>query len=117
MLKAQTTNKSLLGVGSALEDIAKTGRVVANRGELFASAFSSSPVGMLISRLSDGIIVDANDAFLQLIECKREDAIGVKTSDLGIFRDQNQRRLLATMLAKSNIENLKQRLNLEMEKP
>jgi PAS domain S-box-containing protein len=72
---------------------------------------------MLISRLSDGIIVDANDAFLQLIECKREEAIGVKTSDLGIFRDQNQRRQLATMLAKDNIENLETEIQSRNGKP
>ncbi len=111
-VRVQTAKKSLLMGGSdkdaciKLGEIAKAGHHVADNGALFASAFSSSPIGLVISRFSDGIIVDANDAFLQLIECKREEALGINTGDLGIFRDTNQRRQILDMLAKGKIERL-----------
>ncbi|ATC62742.1 hypothetical protein CMV30_01480 [Nibricoccus aquaticus] len=47
--------------------------------ERFSKAFHSSPAALMISRKSDGVILEVNRAFSELFRCPREEAVG-KTS-------------------------------------
>lgn len=45
-------------------------------GTLFARFFHASPVAMTLTRLADGIYVDANDAYARLVGIRREELVG-----------------------------------------
>jgi len=54
-------------------------------------AFLASPAMMAVTRLSDGVLVDANAAFLEAGALTREEAIGRRVVDLGIWDDDRMR--------------------------
>ena len=51
------------------------------------------PVGMAITSLTDGKFVDANQAFLDMIEFRREETIGHTSVELNIFTPEERQRL------------------------
>ncbi len=50
--------------------------------EKFSKSFNLSGVSMFISKFEDGRILDVNDAFLDYIGYKRNEILGIKTSNL-----------------------------------
>ncbi|MFG0381757.1 bifunctional diguanylate cyclase/phosphodiesterase [Pseudomonas sp. zbq_18] len=59
--------------------------------EKFAKAFHASPDGMLITRLSDGQVLEANEGFSRITGHDYQHAIGRTTAELGIWVDPNDR--------------------------
>ena len=53
--------------------------------------FENSPVAMGMSRLSDGVFVEVNAAFLALYELTREEIIGHTSLELGLWAHSEQR--------------------------
>ena len=53
--------------------------------ERFAKLFNSSPVAIVLSRLSDGAYQEVNDAFLKMTGYSREELIGDTSLELGIL--------------------------------
>ena len=64
--------------------------------EKFAAAFHASPDLMAITRLSDGTILEVNEAYSRLLGYSRAESIGRTTSDLSIWADPADR---ATFMA------------------
>ncbi len=52
---------------------------------LFSAAFRSSPAGIAISRRSDLVNIEVNEAFLQMHEISREDIVGRSLLDAGLI--------------------------------
>lgn len=50
----------------------------------FAHLFRSSPIGVSINRLSDGLCIDCNDSYARLIDWPRENLIGREALELAI---------------------------------
>lgn len=73
------------------------------RQNLFAKAFRSSPLSITISTLSDGIYVDVNHAFLQMLGFERRDVIGRSSAELGIWVDSQDRSRLLQQLTDSSV--------------
>ncbi|WP_434630065.1 EAL domain-containing protein [Chromobacterium sp. CV08] len=66
--------------------------------ERFRALFAGSPVSMAISRLADGELVEANQAFLAQLGLPKESVLGRTTVELGIWNDATERdRLIATL--------------------
>jgi len=59
--------------------------------ERFYKAFSASPVSIVITKLSDGTIVDVNETALRRHGFTREEAIGKKSTELHLWVDPNDR--------------------------
>ncbi len=59
--------------------------------EKFLKAFINSPDPMLITRLQDGLIIDANEAFERLVGHSRDEVLGTTTVKLGIWADPDER--------------------------
>nr|WP_246152199.1 PAS domain S-box protein [Roseospira navarrensis] len=59
--------------------------------ERFAKAFRANPAAMLISRIDDGRIIDANDRWLTLFETTREALVGKTTLDVGLWKRAEDR--------------------------
>ncbi|MBI4987595.1 MAG: PAS domain S-box protein [Rhodocyclales bacterium] len=64
----------------------------------FSKAFHSSPDYMTISRLSDGIVLDCNEAFERFTGYGRAEAINRSTLDLGIWSLPGERARFAEIL-------------------
>ncbi|MDD4943235.1 MAG: diguanylate cyclase [Rhodoferax sp.] len=64
-----------------------------------AAVFKASPLGIAISRLDDGTVLDINDACARLFGFEREELIGRKAvADLAIYRQPAQRDELVRLL-------------------
>ncbi len=67
--------------------------------EKFAKAFQASPDAVLISRIDDGRLVEANEVFYRLSGFSREEAIDVTSLDLGLWAAPGDRQRLVEALA------------------
>jgi PAS domain S-box-containing protein len=59
--------------------------------EKFAKAFHGNPSPMAISSLSDDTLIDVNEAFLKTLGYARNEVIGRRSADLGLFADPGMR--------------------------
>ena len=66
--------------------------------DLFAKAFHASPSGMIISRLIDGEILDANQSYERLLGYSREELRGSSGLALGIYKDPAERQQIVELL-------------------
>ncbi len=69
--------------------------------EKFSKAFRSSPQAIVISRLSDAVMVDVNDTFLKLTGFTREEVIGRKSPETGVWANPEERAVMVGELIKS----------------
>jgi PAS domain S-box-containing protein len=65
--------------------------------EKFTAAFQSSPDLMSVTRISDGTILEVNEAYSQLLGYSRAESIGRSTNELSIWADPADR---ATFIAR-----------------
>lgn len=109
------------GQSIAVETRVKTGRwdgepvlfgVVKDISELkaseekFSKAFYNSGSVMSISRLSDSIIIDVNEAYCTKMGFTRDEVIGKTSLDLGIFENpEDRRRVLETLSITNSVHN------------
>jgi len=71
----------------------------------FFNAFHMGPVGMAITRLSDGKFIDANSSFLNMLEFERAEAIGHTSVELGIFSAEERQRLAQEQSEQWGLQN------------
>ena len=57
----------------------------------FSRAFQSSPTGITITRMADGLIIDANLAFLQMVGYERSEVLGRTSVELGLHQSAETR--------------------------
>jgi PAS domain S-box-containing protein len=69
--------------------------------ERFYKAFSSSPEGVTISTLKDGRYLEANDAFVRMMEYGHSELIGKTALDLNIWVSPEDRKHLSGELARN----------------
>ncbi len=93
----------LIGAIECIRDITERKRAedaLRESEERFSKFFRSTPVGTSITRLSDGQILDANDAFLGLYGYTREEAVSHSALDLGIWANPEDRAKMVEVLQK-----------------
>ena len=74
--------------------------------ELFRLAFRTSPDSININKASDGMFVDINDGFTNILGYTRADVVGKTSISLNIWKNIEDRILLAEGLAKHGyVEN------------
>ena len=66
--------------------------------EKFASVFRSSPNGILLTRLSDGRIFEANDGWLNMTGYAREEVLGKSTPELNLWANEDERAVVVQEL-------------------
>jgi len=75
--------------------------------ERFATIFQSSPMGITLSRLEDGGLVDANPAFLRMVAYSREEAIGRTSREMGVWASPEVRDRMAEVVRRQGrVENV-----------
>jgi PAS domain S-box-containing protein len=75
--------------------------------EHFEKAFRASPAAMTVSQMSEGVFVDVNDRFLELIGYAREEVIGHTALALGLYPDAaHQPALVQRLQANDKVRNV-----------
>ncbi len=73
--------------------------------ERFASAFHTSPAAISITRVSDGLFVDANQAFLDLFEFSRDEVVGHTSTELELISAEERTRLIGEQMESGGLRN------------
>ncbi len=68
--------------------------------EKFAKAFHASPDGMILSRQSDGMLLEVNEGFARISGYSSGVSIDHSTLDLGLWVDLNERKRMLDILAR-----------------
>ena len=71
-----------------------TARALREREQQFAGAFRSSPSAMLVTRMSDGMVLDANNVWGELFGYTHAEMVGHTTGELRMWAEQDQRPAL-----------------------
>ena len=66
--------------------------------ERYRTVFDTSPNAIVVSRLSDGVVIDANRTYLNAAGYTRDQVIGRTTMDLGIWASSEDRQRLIDLL-------------------
>jgi len=67
----------------------------------FSAAFHSSPDLMIITRLSDGLLLEVNEGFTRLLGYERAETVGRTTPELSIWADPQAREAFVARLEAS----------------
>jgi PAS domain S-box-containing protein len=78
--------------------------------DCFATAFRASPDAMVISRLAEGTVIEANERALAMFGLAREEAIGRTALELGVFGTEADRERMRTMAAAGGARELEMTL-------
>ena len=79
----------------------------------FQTIFQKSPLGFVISRVSDNVMVDVNNAFLDIYNRKsKEEIVGFTSKQLNLWCDQRDRDRVLSLLARNG-----ELRNFEMKVP
>jgi diguanylate cyclase (GGDEF)-like protein/PAS domain S-box-containing protein len=68
----------------------------------YRTAFQTSIDAININRLSDGLYVDCNQAFLEILGYEREEVIGKTSRELNVWADHRDRQAMAEMLRQNS---------------
>jgi PAS domain S-box-containing protein/diguanylate cyclase (GGDEF)-like protein len=71
--------------------------------ERFSTIFRMSPVGITLSRIEDGRLVDANPAFLGMVGYSRGECIGHTSSEVGVWDQEDRHGLVETMRTRHKV--------------
>ena len=72
----------------------------------FSGIFHSSPVGIAITTIDEGKIIEANEALIQLYGYSREELIGQTSLNLGLWSEaSNRSRFLNVIMAEGHVRN------------
>ncbi|SMB97678.1 PAS domain-containing sensor histidine kinase [Deinococcus hopiensis] len=77
----------------------------------FAKVFSASPVGIVLTGLHSGRVLESNDAFLQIIGCSQEQFVGSTNEEINPWVNLEDRlRLVEQMEQNGTIRNFEAQL-------
>jgi PAS domain S-box-containing protein len=97
----------LVGVGHDISAQEAADQALRESEGRLATIFHSSPVGIVITRFSDGRILEANEAFASIHGYKVDDIIGKKSLDLGLWDDPQQReQMIQTLKTQGRCKDL-----------
>src|SRR5213593_317843 len=93
---------ALLGITRDISRRRIAERALVESEERFCKAFYANALPHLITRLSDGTVLDANEAFTRLVNRPRDEIIGRTTVELGVI-DAARRSAIIDMLKKTGV--------------
>jgi len=99
---ATGTIQAALGITRDISRRKIAERALVQSEERFCKAFYANALPLLITRLSDGMVLDANEAFTRLVNRPRDEIIGRTTVDLG-FVEATRRSAIIDMLKKTGV--------------
>ena len=91
LLLAQLVLRVLVSYALLLMVNARQSSKLAEERRKFESAFRVSPHAMLLTRLSDGMIMDVNEGFSRMLGYSRDQAVGQSSLALSLWRNRADR--------------------------
>ncbi len=88
----------LIGIGRDITAQEAADQTLRESEARLSTIFNFSPSGIVITRFSDGEILEVNAAFASIHGCTVAELIGRKSSDLGLWDDPAQRDQMIQML-------------------
>jgi PAS domain S-box-containing protein len=99
-------NKAYLASLRNITERKKAEEALRESEEKFSKAFRSSPEAIVIARLSDGTILDANDTFLEMAGYTRGEVIGKKSTELDVWAAKDDRsKMVKALREKGEVRN------------
>ena len=93
-------------------DLRETNEALRRSEERFVKAFRASPVPLLLHSIGERRCVDANESFLQLTGCQREEVLGQTPDGLKLFsRSETGCEILKALSALQPVRNWQTELN------
>jgi len=90
-MDAPGPDSSIIGVGHDITERKRTEQALQESEQRFSKAFYESPVGIVLTDLTDTVIRDVNDTLLEMLNLTREQVVGQKVSSLNIQVDPHVR--------------------------
>ncbi|HKP97285.1 MAG TPA: PAS domain S-box protein [Fibrobacteria bacterium] len=78
--------------------------------ERFKKAFSAAPDGMVISRLRDGKVMEANEGWQQISGYSREETIGESSRVMDLMDPQEREKAIGLLVAEGRIRDMEIRI-------
>ena len=70
-----------------------------------SKVFHANPAAIVLSTRDTGVVLDANDAYLQMVQYSREEVIGRSSGELGTFDPAMRAALYAEFMVEGSIRN------------
>jgi PAS domain S-box-containing protein len=97
-LSSRLLNQQLDESRAATEQALASNQALRRSEERFAKVFQRNPVGISITQLDDGRVIDVNDSLLSLLGYSRDEVIGKTTLRLNIWEQNSNRDQTVQML-------------------
>ncbi len=103
---------------STFQELDRTGQETQAAKEPFEQIFNASPDATIISRMDDGVIINANPAFFALGGFSKETIIGQKSLSLDFYENPADRdRLIQALRATGYCDNMEIKFKRKNEEP
>lgn len=103
--------RNIIVEGRDISDLKKKQQAVIESEMRFRTIFENAPYSISINRLSDGRYMDANTAFLQRLNIRREDLLKLTPTDVGAFPEEHREEISLALRRNQNVYNLETRVH------
>jgi PAS domain S-box-containing protein len=95
-----STARYSLGMIEDITDRKQADIALRQSEERFATAFRANPIACAITSYPDGVLLDVNDSYLNLIGYQREEVVGQSTIEINFWQSLETRRQVLEMFQK-----------------
>ncbi len=103
---ASGTIRAALGITRDISRRRIAERALVESEERFCKAFYANALPLLITRLDDGVVLDANEAFTRLVNRPRDEILGQTTVALGVIEPEQRATLIDKLREKGVVADI-----------
>lgn len=108
---ASGTIRAVLGIARDMSRRKVAEQALVESEQRFSKAFHANALPLLITRLEDGQVLDANEAFLQLVNRSRDDVLGQTTVSLGLIDAERRASIIETLAGRGTVSDIELELS------